>query len=117
MGAGHERPCSADLLALTLPVATDLLLLRHLADEQPDTPADRVLSELDLAVANRMKLPNDPTTLQVRNAIAALGRHRERSSPPGWITLMRGDVELRSLVEGARFGFTLAVRKSVSPKM
>jgi len=102
-----------NLLVLTSQVATDLLLLRHLADEQPDTPAGRVRSELDLAVldlavANRMELPNDPTMLQVPSAIAALGGHLERSSPPGWITLMRGDVELRRLVEGARCGVALA---------
>jgi hypothetical protein len=96
--------------------------LRHLTDEQPDTPASWVLSELELAVldmaaANWMKLPNNPTILQPNNAIAALGGHRKRNGPPGWITLMRGSVERRSLFEGAQFGFALAGRKNVSQRM
>jgi len=102
-------------------VAIDLLLRRHLAAEQPDAPADRVLSELDLAVldmavANRMKLPNKATTLPMRDVIAALGGHLEHDEPPGGITLRRGDGELRSLVEGARIGLALAARKDASAK-
>jgi len=111
-----------NLLVLTLPVATDLMLLRHLADEQPDTPADRVFSELELAVlavavAGRLKLLAKPTILQVRDAIAALGGHLKRNGAPGWITLLRGYVELRSLVEGARIGLALAGRKDGAEKM
>jgi len=96
--------------------------LRHFANEQPDTPASWVLSELELAVldmaaANWKKLPNNPTILQLSSAIAALGGHLKRNGPPGCITLMRGYVKLRSLVEGARIGFALAGRKYASERM
>jgi hypothetical protein len=55
-------------------VAIDLLPRGHLAAEQPDTPADQVISELDLAVltlalVDRLKLPNEATILPVRNII------------------------------------------------
>ncbi len=98
------------------------MTLLHLTDEQPDTPASWVLSKLELAVldmaaANWMKFPNNPTILQLSNAIAALAGHLKRNGPPGWITLMRGSVERRSLIEGARFDFALAGRKNVSQKM
>ena len=68
------------------------MTLRHFANEQPDTPASWVLSELELAVldmaaANWKKLPNNPTILQLSSAIAALGGHLKRNGPPGWITL------------------------------
>ena len=100
-------------------MAIDLLLRRHLAVEQPDTPADQEISELDLAVltlavVDWQKLPNEATILPVRNVLAALGGHLKHNGPPGGITLRRGAGELRSLVEGARIGLALAGRKDAS---
>jgi hypothetical protein len=80
-------------LALCVPIAWQMLLLRTQAREAPDAPALTVISEtrLDaLRTIARKPLPANPTAVQILYAIAALGGHIERNGPPGWQTLRAG---------------------------
>jgi len=80
-------------LALCIPVAWQMLLLRHQSRVDPDAPATTVVSETRLATLRtiaRKPLPASPTALDVYLAIAALGGHLKRNGAPGWQTLRRG---------------------------
>jgi Transposase DNA-binding/Transposase DDE domain len=80
-------------LALCVPIAWQMLLLRHQARHEPEAPARTVVSEERLEVLRaiaRDPLPPSPTARDVFLAIAALGGHITRSGPPGWITLRGG---------------------------
>jgi hypothetical protein len=80
-------------LALCVPIAWQMLLLRHQARHEPEAPARTVVSEERLEVLRaiaRDPLPASPTARDVFYAIAALGGHITRSGPPGWITLRGG---------------------------
>jgi len=80
-------------LALCIPVAWQMLALRHLSRQQPETAASSVFS-LDrlqaLRTIARKPLPPTPTARDVFLAIAALGGHIARNGPPGWQTLRLG---------------------------
>ena len=80
-------------LALCIPVAWQILLLRHQSRTDPDATASTVVSETRLATLRtiaRRPLPTSPTALDVYLAIAALGGHLKRNGPPGWQTLRCG---------------------------
>jgi hypothetical protein len=80
-------------LALCIPIAWQMLLLRTQSRTAPDAPARTVITEelLDvLQTIARKPLPRNPTARQVYYAIAALGGHLERNGPPGWQTLRGG---------------------------
>jgi hypothetical protein len=93
-----------NLLAVFLPIAYRLLLLRSEAARAPEQPALNVVSqdELDvLRVLGRRKLSESPTAKDVYLAIAELGGYIKYSkSPPGWLTLARGFEELQTLTAG-----------------
>ena len=95
----------SNALALLLPIAWQLLLVRSEARERPDTPASELLSSDELevlraAAARRRALPADPTIEQAMLSIAALGGHLKHNGPPGWQTLARGYQELRLILTG-----------------
>jgi len=80
-------------LAIFIPIAWRLLLLRSMAHQQPDTPADFALTKGQLAIlCTRPKHPLAPnaTVAQALLAIAALGGHIKNNGAPGWQTLGRG---------------------------
>jgi len=80
-------------LALCIPIAWQMLLLRTQSRTAPDAPAITVVTEEQLDVLRtiaRKPLPRAPTARQVYYAIAALGGHLERNGPPGWQTLRDG---------------------------
>ena len=92
-----------NLLAIFLPIAYRLLLLRTEAARAPDQPALTVVSqdELDvLRVLGRRKLPEAPTAEDAYLAIAALGGHIKYNGPPGWLILARGFEDLEKLTAG-----------------
>jgi hypothetical protein len=92
-----------NLLAVFVPIAYRLLLIRSEAARAPDQPALNVVSkdEIDvLRALGRRKLPDAPTARDVYLAIAALGGHIKYAPDPGWLTLARGYQELKSLVTG-----------------
>jgi hypothetical protein len=104
-------------LALFLPIAWQLLLLRSEARERPETPASDVLLSDELQVLRavaRRPLPPCPSIHDAMLAIAGLGGHLKHNGPPGWQTLAKGHQELRSLVIGWRL--RLAVENGTLPQ-
>jgi hypothetical protein len=92
-------------LAIFVPIAWRMLLLRSLSRTSPEGPATRVLNTIQLRVLAR-KLRRDPSTLltveQCLYAVAKLGGHLKSNGAPGWQTLGRGYEKLLILEEGFR---------------
>lgn len=91
-------------LALLAPVAWRLLLLRHLAQSDPDLPATTVLTMRQLAVLHastrRARLGPRPTVVDALRGLASLGGHLKQNGPPGWLVLARGMQKLRLMEAG-----------------
>ena len=82
------------LLAVFLPIAHRLLLLRSLPRTAPELPASVVLTESQITVL-RLKLPKHalpplPTVKQALMAVTALRGHFPAHCDPGWQVLGRG---------------------------
>ncbi len=81
-------------LALLVPIAWQLLLLRHLARALPDAPARVALTGRQLQVLRvtpaGARLPPQPTTRDGLLAVARLGGHLRQNGEPGWLVLGRG---------------------------
>jgi hypothetical protein len=104
-------------LALLMPIAWQLLLLRNEARDRPEAPASDTLLDDELQVlraAARKPLPQHPTIRDAVLAIAALGGHLKRNGAPGWQTLARGHEKLRGLVAGWRL--RIAVETGTLPQ-
>lgn len=90
-------------LAMTIPVAVQLLRLRTLAQLDTDVRAEEVLSRIQLKI-----LSEDPRTgyeaqqeaEQALRAVAELGGFQSHNDEPGWLTLMRGMQTLNTLETG-----------------
>jgi Transposase Tn5 dimerisation domain len=93
-------------LAVFVPVAWRLLLLRTAARQTPSAPAGDYLHqdevELLYKLSKRVKLSRTPSIEQALLAIAGLGGHLKRNGPPGWQTLAAGYQELCSALVGFR---------------
>lgn len=92
-----------NVLALCIPIAYQLLAVRHLARTQPTAPAPDVFSPTQIAILQaKTKLGPAPTVLQALEAVAYLGSHFEPFSKkmPGWRVLSRGMQRLHALEEG-----------------
>lgn len=84
-------------LALFIPIAWRLLLLRSLGQDVTPLPAEAVFDEDEMAAIAVLidhkclrKLPDAPTLRDVMLAIAAIGGHIRQNGEPGWIVLGRG---------------------------
>lgn len=87
-------------LALCIPIAWHMLLLRNVARDAPATPASRLLSPMALQLlltiattpANvwKFKLSEDPTAGELLLAIARMGGHLPNNGSPGFLTIRRG---------------------------
>jgi hypothetical protein len=80
-------------LAVCIPIAWQMLALRHQARHEPKRPASHVIDPVRLAVLiaiGPLCLPPSPTVEDVCYAVAALGGHQKRSGLPGWQTLRAG---------------------------
>jgi hypothetical protein len=92
-------------LAVMLPIAWQMLLLRSLARRQDDVPATRVLSasQVEVLRANPwVKVPHPLTARQALLAIASIGGHIKNNGEPGWLVLYRGFRDLLMLEAGWR---------------
>lgn len=101
-------------LAIFLPVAWQLLLLRNLGRSAPDEPATVALSERQVEVLRAFTtrpLDERPTVRQAMFAVAALGGHLKKNGDPGWLTLARGLEHLRTL----ELGWVAALRPRPRP--
>jgi hypothetical protein len=96
-------------LAIFLPIAWQLLLLRNLARSKPDEPADLVLTPTQIAVLRAatptLALPVLPSVVQALRAVAYLGGHFTKREP-GWLVLGRGLEKLLDLETGWRLATT-----------
>lgn len=81
-------------LALFIPVAWRMLLLRTLSRQDTSEPATRVLTQAQLRLlkllSKRVVLPAHPTVREVTLALAGMGGHLKHNGEPGWLTLGRG---------------------------
>lgn len=81
------------MLALSLPIAVELLALRTLARADASSPAATVLHAQELAALRHMShrpLPKNPTVQDALWCIAGLGGHIKNNGPAGWQVLQRG---------------------------
>ncbi len=94
-----------NFLAVVVPIAWRLLLLRDVARHSPAAPAHQVLSPSQIALLQTAKpfgitLPPSPKARDALRAVAALGGHLKRNGEPGWIILGRGFQELLTMEVG-----------------
>lgn len=89
----ETRDALLTLLAISLPVASEMLWLRSRARTEPEAPASDVLTTTQLQVLRAMgrsPLPENPTVRDALLAVAALGGHVKANGEPGWKVLYRG---------------------------
>ena len=89
-------------LAVYIPIAWQMLLLRNLARSEPDASAEVALTPNQIEVLRECgsrPLSPRPTIRQALYAVAALGGHHI-SRPPGWLVLGRGMERLLLLETG-----------------
>ena len=83
-----------NLLAITCPIAVQMLALRHVVRQQPQAPASTILSPTQLKALRTLssKLAANPTAYAALRAIAGVGGFlgRKHDGEPGWLTLWRG---------------------------
>jgi|GEM_PF-772881 len=81
-------------LALALPMAWQLLAVRHLSRHDTDVPARTILTPLQLQLLKlqfpKLKWSRNPTVSQATKAIGHLGGHHRSKGHPGWQTLGHG---------------------------
>lgn len=95
------------LLAISLPIACELLWLRSRARDDPDAPATEVLTPQQLKVLRLIgsrPVPAKPTARDALWAVAGLGGHLKRNGDPGWLVLHRGLQTLLSYEAGYEAG-------------
>ena len=89
----ESRHALLNMLALSLPIACEVLWLRSRARTAPDAPATEVLSPLQLKILRKLgrrPVPANATAAEALLAVAGLGGHLKRNGAPGWKTLQRG---------------------------
>jgi hypothetical protein len=81
------------MLALSLPIAVELLALRALARTDPSSSAELVFHKQELAALRHIShrpLPKNPTVQDALWCIAGLGGHIKNNGAAGWQVLQRG---------------------------
>jgi hypothetical protein len=102
------------MLAMSMPIAAELLALRSRARTEPDAPAAEVFTPIQIRVlraASNQKLSERPTCQEALLAVARLGGHLKRNGPPGWKVLYRGMETLKSYEVGWTLADAAAHRK------
>ena len=105
------------MLALTVPVAVQMLRLRWFDRFSADTDARQILTEDQIAVLRTVrqpknrKLPDRPTVSEALRVVAQLGGHNRYGGPPGWLVLYRGMSKLCEMARGYRAGWDDAIRQ------
>jgi hypothetical protein len=104
-------------LALFVPIAWQMLLLRAVSRAEPGAPASAVLSPAQLQVLQHLQpsmMKKDSSALGVLLAVAAVGGHLKQNGMPGWRTLAYGMQTLTSQAviweAGVAFGSKKAAR-------
>jgi hypothetical protein len=92
-----------NLLAIVLPIAWNMLLLRSLARAKSDAPATAVLTQSQVDVLRHSPwttLPKHATVADALHAVATLGGHIRNNGDPGWQTLYAGFRDLLLMEAG-----------------
>jgi len=82
-----------NMLAMSLPIAVELLALRSIARSAPERPATDFLSPGQLRALRHLShrpVPEHATVKDVLWCIAGIGGHIKNNGPPGWQVLQRG---------------------------
>ena len=91
-------------LALLAPIAWQLLLLRHLARELPETRATVALTPRQIAILRTTSagtaLVPTPSVRDALLVVARLGGHLRQNGEPGWLVLTRGMQKLHDMETG-----------------
>lgn len=89
-------------LAVLLPIAWQLLRMRHLSRQDESMPATEVFTPQQLQVLDEFVpgLPEEPTVKEALLAVAKLGGHLKSNGEPGWLVLGRGYQKLLALEAG-----------------
>lgn len=98
-------------IAILMPIAYQLLALKHRAASSPASPAHESIPRLHLQLLTahpKVRLCPAPTVEQAWLAIARLGGHLRSNGRPGWQVIWRGMLLLLALVEGAELAAALA---------
>jgi len=88
----QSRHALLSMLAISLPIAVEVLWIRARATDAPTAPATEVLSTLQLEILRQIghrPLPPDATASQALICLASLAGHQRSNGPPGWLILMR----------------------------
>ena len=100
------------VVALLVPIAWRLLVVRSLSRHDPTAPAVGLLDPMELQalrhLAGGAKLPAQPTCRDVLLAIARVGGHLKSNGEPGWQVLGRGMEQLLDFAAGWRAAMTFA---------
>jgi hypothetical protein len=110
----ETRHALLNLLALSLPIAVELLWMRARQADEPDAPATEVLSPLQLRILGQIgprKLPEQPTAAQALWALAGLGGHLPSNGAPGWQVLKRSYERLIAYEVGWRAALAMRGEK------
>jgi len=92
-----------NLLALSLPIAIELLALRSLARQEPLRPATDLLTRSQLAALRALShrpVPPIPSAQDVLWCVAGIGGHIKNNGAPGWQVLQRGMEKFLAFAEG-----------------
>jgi hypothetical protein len=109
----ETRHALLNVLALSMLIAWQLLLLRHLFRASPDAPATAALTPTQLSVLSvcgSIPLGPRPTVREALYAVARMGGHVRTNGDPGWLVLGRGMAKLRTLSIGWAARDALRVR-------
>jgi hypothetical protein len=99
----ESKKALLNALAVFIPIAWRMLLLRTVARSEPLAPARFALTESQiqvLAATAKRELPSQPTVQQALLAVAALGGHISNNGQPGWHVIARGFQKLIFLEQG-----------------
>ncbi len=95
-----------NVVALLVPIAWQLLVVRAMSRHDPSAPAQGLLDPVELRALRHLpagrKLPAHPTRREVLLAIARVGGHLKSNGEPGWLVLGRGMEQLLDFAAGWR---------------
>lgn len=113
-----SRHALENALAVLIPMAWHMLLLRGVARDAPATPAAQLVSPTQMRLLHHLAKPKNnrwgirlgrnPDATELLYAIARMGGHIPNNGTPGWITLRRGLDQLYQLeAAAAALGVTM----------